>query len=560
MSTNRHFVIKIENKKQIVVHNDQKYIFKIPQKDQTLLYKCIHSSCSATLKLNKDKTLIVGGISTHARHSLSPSIQSSSIQSKSSVTQKSSKNSPLSSTARTSLNKNATNVTNATPTAPTSTTTVSIPSAPASTMSTPITSAPTESTPTKSTLTPPGSNQDDPNSSSSSSNFEFSTPIVQPPPRTLNDFITLSHMKGSDKPNQSHSPPSSPSSDLPGLPGTRRSTDDSSPSKDIQLKNRINELIKQRDSLTNQIKELSCKLGQCDDYVHVHADPPVSPPQRIAIFSDSMLRGVAELMYHRIATTSTTLNVSSLVKPSACFSQVTEGVATLCEDFGADDFIIIQAGTNDMTLLEPNCAKILPIKHFASLANKTNIILCSIPYRYDSLAYLSTNVYDTNTYLKYVCEKFNFTYLDTNAYLSRSHFTRHGLHYNRRGKRVLSEKILDLVSSSSFKNAKYNSTNPPLLKCTAQKPISTDAHSNSIFNSTCDITDNNMTHVPILRVNTQDDIMSIARRTRTPASSVSCQPQKPNAKHSSAVDVNLIHSFLSLENFPPLRKPWVTLP
>ncbi|KAI5741075.1 hypothetical protein M8J76_010136 [Diaphorina citri] len=70
------FSIKSINNKQIICHGGIEFVFKIPQKDQTLLYRCVHASCSATLKLSRDKTSIVGGTFTHARHSpVGPSVK-----------------------------------------------------------------------------------------------------------------------------------------------------------------------------------------------------------------------------------------------------------------------------------------------------------------------------------------------------------------------------------------------------------------------------------------------------------------------------------------------------
>ncbi|KAI5745769.1 hypothetical protein M8J76_014096 [Diaphorina citri] len=145
----------------------------------------------------------------------------------------------------------------------------------------------------RNTSTPTTSAQPDLNSSSSSSNFEFSSPITKPPPITLNDFITLSQLKGPDIPNQTYSPPPpasthvaevhvvrSPSSDLPGFPGTTQPDSAS-------LVKRINELINQRESLIDKISELSSKLSQYE--VNVHANLPLSSfrSSKIAIFSDS---------------------------------------------------------------------------------------------------------------------------------------------------------------------------------------------------------------------------------------------------------------------------------
>ncbi|KAI5700340.1 hypothetical protein M8J77_020513 [Diaphorina citri] len=415
----------------------------------------------------------------------------------------------------------------------------------------------------RNTSTPTTSAQPDLNSSSSSSNFEFSSPITKPPPITLNDFITLSQLKGPDIPNQTYSPPPpasthvaevhvvrSPSSDLPGFPGTTQPDSAS-------LVKRINELINQRESLIDKISELSSKLSQYE--VNVHANVPLSSSRsrKIAIFSDSMLRGVAQLMHQHINTISSNTKITSMIKPNAYFSQVTEGVESQCRDFGADDFVIIQAGTNDMNTLEPNSAKILPIKHLISLANITNVILCSIPYRFDSLAHLSTNVYETNTYLKYVCTKYNFTYFDTNAILRRSHFTRHGLHYNGKGKYVLSKNILDLIAhrSSVVKT-------PQIISRSNQK---TNDHEpilprRLVSNSNC--TKGVHNNVSISQTNNQEK----SETSVHPVASDQLQKfsKKPNYTFGDIIDIssvndnlvdNLSNSTFSFENFPPLLQP-----
>ncbi|KAI5694476.1 hypothetical protein M8J77_016848, partial [Diaphorina citri] len=52
----------------------------------------------------------------------------------------------------------------------------------------------------------------------------------------------------------------------------------------------------------------------------------------------------------------------------------------------------------------------------------------------DHRANLSTNIYSTNQGILFRAQKYNILCFDLNKFLSRRHFTRHGLHLNRHGK------------------------------------------------------------------------------------------------------------------------------
>uniref|UniRef100_A0A8D9F949 SGNH hydrolase-type esterase domain-containing protein n=1 Tax=Cacopsylla melanoneura TaxID=428564 RepID=A0A8D9F949_9HEMI len=221
---------------------------------------------------------------------------------------------------------------------------------------------------------------------------------------------------------------------------------------DVNRKYSISQLLCERNVLIDKISELTTQLehqnvGQTVAPPTTGISPPttsISLPSKVALFSDSMCRGVAHLM----STQLTNTRITSDVKPGAVFSQVTESIASQCNDFGPKDYVFIQAGTNDMHSLQPNSTKRLQLPaSLINLSNKTNIVFCSIPYRYDSQAHLSTNIYETNNFLKYACAKFDFFYLDTNSFMYRPLYTKEGLHYNRRGKSVLATKFVDLINT-----------------------------------------------------------------------------------------------------------------
>ncbi|KAI5707418.1 hypothetical protein M8J76_009553 [Diaphorina citri] len=217
----------------------------------------------------------------------------------------------------------------------------------------------------------------------------------------------------------------------------------SASTQDVSEKYSISQLLCERNALIDKIKELTTQLEHGNAVQRAASSPPcISLPTKVAIFSDSMCRGVAQLMSAELTNT----HVTSDVKPGAVFSQVIESIASQCNDFGPKDYIFIQAGTNDIHSLPPNSAKRLQLPaSLISLSNQTNIVFCSIPYRYDTCAHLSTNIYETNNFLKYVCSKFDFYYLDTNNFMSRPLYTKEGLHYNRKGKTVLVSHFVNLI-------------------------------------------------------------------------------------------------------------------
>ncbi|KAI5695620.1 hypothetical protein M8J75_000941 [Diaphorina citri] len=230
---------------------------------------CVHASCSATLKLSRDKTSIVGGIFTHARHSpVGPSVKPAF---RSSASERSSANTtPLSSSK--------------------------------SAKSSPL------------PRTPSGHN-----STSSSFDFEFSTPLVKPP-RNGTSLSTRASTYSFDSP-----PPSLPKSNSHDGLGSSSSHDtivlkDDSFFPDVpenaHLLQRIDELVTQRDALIGKIQELSSKLEVNSSTTQVpKTDFSVN---RIAIFSDSMCRGVSKIIHDEFCSSA---KVSSLVKPNANFFQ-----------------------------------------------------------------------------------------------------------------------------------------------------------------------------------------------------------------------------------------------
>lgn len=108
--------------------------------------------------------------------------------------------------------------------------------------------------------------------------------------------------------------------------------------------------------------------------------------------------------------------------------------------------MIVLGGANDIRALSPSSSRNLSFNRLTEISEKTNIILCTIPYRYDHLARLSTNISYTNQGILFHAKMNNLMSLDLNNFLFRRHFTRHGLHLNNSGKYNLANKIVSLLS------------------------------------------------------------------------------------------------------------------
>ncbi|KAI5700052.1 hypothetical protein M8J75_013357 [Diaphorina citri] len=156
-----------------------------------------------------------------------------------------------------------------------------------------------------------------------------------------------------------------------------------------------------------------------------------------------MGRGISELLLSLLPN----MDVSAFVYPNATFDQCLNSVEPLCSSLTKNDFVFILCGTNDTTSLAPNSCPRLDLNKIKRLQMKTNVIVSSIMYRHDMYVYQNTNIHYTNQYLQHKCRTLNVNYYHSNDYIQRRHYTRHGLHLNNAGKRMLSIKLKEYILS-----------------------------------------------------------------------------------------------------------------
>ena len=146
------------------------------------------------------------------------------------------------------------------------------------------------------------------------------------------------------------------------------------------------------------------------------------------------------------ASLDTRFDVCGVVKPGSNTEWLMETVKDEVGKLTMNDFLILCSGTNDMNRNFSNAFN--NITNFIRSANHTNIILISVPHRYDV-----TNSSDVNNKIKVLNRKLlKLAKMFSNVKViepanNRLLFTRHGLHLNESGKELLSnQSILHIFS------------------------------------------------------------------------------------------------------------------
>lgn len=183
----------------------------------------------------------------------------------------------------------------------------------------------------------------------------------------------------------------------------------------------------------------------------------ISNQSKLLIMADSHGRNLSALVQQR-----TSIEVSSIVKPGARFNRVTENVGDLTKNLNKNDYILLIAGTNNIETTN-NKQLLSEIQKVIAVTQHTNLLLATIPMRHDTPK-LDVNIACINSELERIETENvsgNIKLLPLHL-LSRDYFTLHGLHFNKKGKSIISRMIVDHLSSfASDKVCSEDSKNDP---------------------------------------------------------------------------------------------------
>ncbi|XP_026688427.1 uncharacterized protein LOC113472836 [Diaphorina citri] len=403
----KNFLIETKNNKQTVICDNEEYVFKIPQKDQTLLFKCVHPTCSATLKLSKNKSQIVGGTTTHARHITSSSPASSNSILKSSNQKK-------------------------------------IPSSKPAHQTSPLTQPPPKSLQLTMNDTPKGKNDN----FNDTSNLSVSavcgnvqtTPSSIPMSPSARDVIFLKEVNFQLLRR------------IKSLEDELRSVKLNNtvfaPSTQQRSSMIVQDHLESTFSITAGIPSPSpcppsSSQRQITPSTPITASQPVHIKPRLLICGDSFARDCGWILQQLLPE----YKVQCHSLPGAPLSVTLWDVNTLARTFTKKDVVFILSGSNDVPDLTPGIIE-RGFQKLEDVARRTNLVWSSVPYKFDDPKD-NANIFASNQFIFNQCLKFKSFYFECNFFLSRRMFTRHGFHLNSSGKQLfcknLSNSLLSLV-------------------------------------------------------------------------------------------------------------------
>ena len=203
--------------------------------------------------------------------------------------------------------------------------------------------------------------------------------------------------------------------------------------------------------LKNTISNLRLTIKNLTD----NAPPPLFK-HRIILLGDSHLRGYARSLQSIV---NKDYDILGIVKPGSCSNELKESIIEDLAQCSPNDLILINTGTND---LEHNgfMTTFQNIKNFLVHNKHSNLLLMSIPFRYDL-----PNSHEVNKEISALNNKLEklvrvlphvrFIHLNND----RNLYTKHGLHHNRLGKMLISLQLAKCILTTFAQN---NSTPTPL--------------------------------------------------------------------------------------------------
>ncbi|KAG8301038.1 hypothetical protein J6590_062102 [Homalodisca vitripennis] len=162
--------------------------------------------------------------------------------------------------------------------------------------------------------------------------------------------------------------------------------------------------------------------------------------RKVLVISDSHGHMMSELLSRRLGHEYA---VSAVVRPGAPLNYVVHDLPGMVKEFTTDDTVVIMGGANDIGK-DSGLSLCDTVRRAVSSAVKTTVILCTIPYRYDK-AKLNTQISDANQEFKNNLDIPNLVIHNINSGLVKKHYTRHGLHMNKTGKKVMSRILAKCI-------------------------------------------------------------------------------------------------------------------
>lgn len=193
------------------------------------------------------------------------------------------------------------------------------------------------------------------------------------------------------------------------------------------------------------------------------------PKQSLLILSDSHGRYLINYI-NNLGLNSSNFNINCILKPNADLRVVTDSFTGLIKDFNKNDAVLVIAGTNNKILDEED-KLIKDFKALISAAAHTNVLIAGIPTPHIR-PIVSESVDYINFELQHMISRIGHASFVPINELPRHMYTTHGLHHNRKGKRLVASMIMESLQNQLESNSTTTSninmdgevsqTSPPL--------------------------------------------------------------------------------------------------
>jgi lysophospholipase L1-like esterase len=194
---------------------------------------------------------------------------------------------------------------------------------------------------------------------------------------------------------------------------------------------------------------------------------------KITVIGDSFMRGTAGELAHKLGST---FEVRGQVMTGAGMKTITESAEQEVSTLTKKDIVVVWGATNDIARNEANIA-LTNITDFIKLRKHTNVLLVSVPTRFDLLLTSCVNKEVTSYNRKLYKQMKQFEQVRLiDSEPQRKYYTQHGMHMNRAGKERMAHRIAEAIKEVLSK--KETSTIPLPWKQDTGRSIATRGKGN----------------------------------------------------------------------------------
>lgn len=197
----------------------------------------------------------------------------------------------------------------------------------------------------------------------------------------------------------------------------------------------------------NKIKQLkqSQKIVQVSNQSNTSKATKSKPTNKVTLLSDSHGRNLRHLLQNQLGENCA---VYSVVKPSGRSENVVSDLDYEAQKLKKNDHLIVMSGSNDLDRKTDFNVKEY-VQKIAAKTKSTNVIVCSIPLRYDK-PHLNVNIRNKNIELVIESLKYDHLKVLSLANISPKNYSSRGIHLNKWGKYHLCKAIVAKLGETNL--------------------------------------------------------------------------------------------------------------